>query len=216
MLTVIAAFKREAAPIIRHYSLQATNDYAGYRVFKGCGIRLGISGAGVDNVRQLTQVFLAADQAGSARTGWWLNFGIAGSGAWPVGSMVFADTVLYPATGERWSLNTEFIGGNIRTNSTWMNDRGRNNSRTINTAVISTVDSPDSDYRHELVYEMEAAGMLSELSDRQVRETTLVAKLISDGPCLPLEYLNKDMVDRLIHRNAAEILKVVGSLDTSG
>lgn len=194
MLNIITALKAEAAPIIAGLSLKPLPLSADYCIFSGHGVRLGISGMGCDKVGILTDYFLAQNNpAYRHETVYWLNFGMAGSAVWKIGELVLAKTVTEQSTGKIWTLGLGINSG-INFN--------------LPTGHICTVQSPQAICQGNKVYDMEASGMVSLLSERNLLEHTFIVKIISDGPSRPLESLTKHDLQHTLNDRKKEILAI--------
>ncbi|WP_424946897.1 hypothetical protein [Candidatus Spongiihabitans sp.] len=226
MLNIITAFKVEAAPLIEGLSLKpadfCSRQYchgwhvcrgrgtrrSGNRhfhhpwrsprnssIFSGCGVQLGISGPGCTNAQALTDYFLQrhSSENQNPELTYWLNFGIAGSAAWEIGELVRAHTVTDQATGKNWTL-----GNGINLN--------------LPGAHICTVASPQAACHGRHVYDMEAAGIISALSERDLLARAqfriFCVKIISDGPSKPVESLTKQDIQQMIHGRKKDILAI--------
>lgn len=192
MLNIITALKIEAAVLIEGLSLQPLR-LSKHSIFAAHGVRLGISGPGCANARELTDYFLEArHDAHQHESTYWLNFGIAGSAGWVLGELVLAHTVSLQSsgkTGQRWTLK----------NSCQLNLPG---------AHICTVASPQETYQGHNVYDMEAAGIVSVLSEWDLLARAFFVKIISDGPSMPVESLTKQGLQQMIAERKKDILAI--------
>ena len=198
MLNIITALPAEAAPIIAGLSLKPLPSSERYSIFCGHGIRLGISGMGCANASILTNCFLRqGNPAHQHKRAYWLNFGIAGSAGWEIGELVLAHSITEQSTGKTWKLGTginQHDNPNIKLN--------------LPTAHLGTVTSPQTNYQGNNVYDMEAAGIVSLLYDWNFIGRTFIVKIISDGPCRPLESLTKEDIKQMLHARKRDILAV--------
>lgn len=195
MLNIITALKVEAAPLIEGFSLERQPS-SKHSIFSGSGVQLGISGLGCENARALTHYFLQQHNSEyQCESTYWLNFGIAGSAVWEIGDLVLANTVTEQASAKtgksekNWSLK-KFINLDLPD------------------AHICTVEAPQVTYHGGNVYDMEAAGIISVLSSRNLLERALVVKMISDGPSRAVESLTKQCLQQMIHDKKKDILAI--------
>ena len=192
MLNIIVALKTEAAPLIEGLSLvRQKNNTTAYPVYSGPCVKLGISGLGKSNARELTRLLLEEDDPDSQfNASDWLNFGVAGSANWAVGDLVQAQIVTEVSTGASWELGSR---ANLQ----------------LSAAHVYTVQTPQLVYQSDRVYDMELAGMLSVLSDRDLLGRASSLKLISDGPGRRAGTLTKNDVHQLIQSRKKAILTAV-------
>jgi hypothetical protein len=194
VLNIVVALKAEAAPLIEGLSLVRRVENTGYPVYSGPCAKLGISGLGSNNARELTRLLLNEEDSGHRNNaGHWLNFGIAGSVDRNVGDLVQAHLVTEVSTGQSWKL-------------------GARDVLHLSAAHIYTVQAPQLVYQNNRVYDMEVAGMLSVLSDRGLLGRTSSLKLISDGPGTPANTLRKNDIHQLIQNRKKDILTAVKTL----
>ncbi len=192
MLNIITALQAEAAPIIEGLALTPSPKplVAGHAIFCADGVRLGISGMGCANAGILTDYFLA-DNKRPYEPVYWLNFGIAGSAVQEIGNLILVQTVTAQSSGKTWTL-AEIKGINLN----------------LPTAPLCTVTSPQTTYQGNNIYDMEAAGIVSLLSDRHALEQLFCVKIISDGPDSPLESLTKQDIRNMLNDRKKDILAV--------
>ncbi len=188
MLHIITAFKTEAAPIIDDLSLKPDAVPGKYARYSKPGVRLGICGKGYHNARGIVRYLQSLDVCGNQNEPTvWMNFGIAGSAHWKTGEMVLAGSVMAQSGGKKW----------IMKNSDILN---------LPIANICSVDSPQENYQTDLVYDMEAAGIVSRLSDSTPPGRIFLLKLICDGPDMPASALTKSRIQRLIQTRKDDII----------
>ncbi|WP_423909350.1 hypothetical protein [Candidatus Spongiihabitans sp.] len=204
MLNIITALKAEAAPFIEGLSLKQ-QPLSKRLIFSGCGIQLAISGPGCTNARALTSYFLGRHNPENQNPEhqreltYWLNFGIAGSAAWEIGDLVLAHTVTDQSPG--------------KTGQIWTLENGINLN--LPGAHICTVESPQATYYGHNVYDMETAGMISVLSDRNLLGRAFIVKIISDGPSKPVESLTKQDLQQMIHGRKKDILAITEKIHSA-
>ncbi len=111
-----------------------------------------------------------------------LNVGIAG-GTEPIGSACLAHAVQDRASGRRWypDLPARRITPTIQHHTT-----------------VETVDAPDTQYRKDAVFDMEAAGVYTAAVPVLGSAGVQCLKVISDGPEHSLETIDKHVVSALI------------------
>ena len=172
-------------------------------MYTGAEIRLGVSGMGFEKARYLTSKWVVQinqeishqriSEQENARSDKWLNFGIAGSAAWPVGSIIFANQVSCGSSGQKWDLSVP-------------------ESRISYSEKVLSLASPSDDYHAQYVYEMEAGGILSALSAEQIAHSAYVLKLISDNPDQPMNNLDKSIINQLINKHQSKLINTIDLL----
>ena len=190
MLNILTAFKTEAEPLIAHFSLCPDLAAGQFQIFSGDGIQLGISGMGYTCARNLTIELMSESKDLDSC---WLNFGIAGGSDHPIGQLVQAGCVSYLALERRWQLQN------------WA-------GLTLPVVNLYTVNHPQHAYAGQQIYDMEAAGMLSALSDARSLARVVCLKLISDGPTAPLAELTSNNMIRLIRDSQDALVDVITRL----
>ncbi len=186
MLNILTATKIEATPIIEAFSLVKTNISDEIPLYKTSQITLGISGVGFQNAKTLAERIFDKSNENAV----WLNFGVAGSGSYAIGSLVQARTVTQVETGEIWKLSSNF-------------------SSILSQADVVTVHTPQVVYSNDEVYEMESAGIVTHLSTQGQLDRVVVLKLISDGPGKNAISLNKSAIQKLVHGAKNDIIAAV-------
>ncbi len=188
MLNIITALKAEAVPIIEGLALKPQSSSEGYSIFSGRDVRLGISGMGCANAVLLTDYFLRQNTSA-----YWLNFGIAGSAGRQIGELVLAQTVRCQSSAKVWTLSA-----------------GMNSGLDMNLPVahIHTVESPQTTYHGDAVYDMEAAGMTAVLSERGLLDNAFFVKIISDGTDRAVESLTKQDIQNMLTDSKQDILTI--------
>lgn len=194
MLVVLTAFLPEARPFIEFFGLREQPRIDGGRIFSGPGVLLGVSGQGRKRAATMTRSLLGqlADET-VRKEACWLNFGIAGSGAFEIGTMVSANAVRDGESARQWCLQPFVETGYL-------------------TGTVLTVSSPSDAYESGAVYEMEASGMVSVLSDQIGPTNVMVVKMISDGPGLPVQDLSAGVVRSLLDRYRSRIEELMAGL----
>lgn len=192
MLIIITAFRMEALPFIEALNL-VQEEIVGNEIYCADEVWLGISGLGKTKAGNLTQRLLREirnrkikDQIN------WMNFGIAGSGGWKIGDMVVGKSVTDYSTGKSYVLKNNLDIGLPR-------------------GEIITVDSVETAYSGDNIYDMEASGILESLPE-EARNRTTILKLISDSAEYPADSLSKSTMQQLIPTREKDILVITDKL----
>ncbi|MEO1370087.1 MAG: hypothetical protein AAFX50_23135 [Acidobacteriota bacterium] len=169
-LHVVTAMPSEARPLLDAFSLRSEESH-GLRIASGPGMRVAVVGVGKAAMASGVG-FLAGRFPGPAV---WLNVGIAGHGARAVGEVLMAHAVDDRATGQ--SLYPPLVV-----------------KPPVATGRVVTVDVPETDYRDDVAYDMEASAFLAAARRFQTAELVHVLKVVSDGPDAPIASITRGRV----------------------
>ena len=199
-LTICTAHYPEAKPFIDHYRLtQYVSDngqsYYANSVNQDAAIRLLVTGQGQENCEFSLGRFFTHVKEPEADL--WLNFGIAGSAGFSIGSIVLATALIDQQTRTRRNLSLH--DGNPLP---CIPGRGE----------VVTAASPESLYLGDYLYDMEAAAIAGQLENRGILERLVVVKLVSDGPDQPIEKGFLSRVSNLIAETSPLLVEVSNCL----
>lgn len=169
-VNLVVALLPEAKPLVERFELAACDEgrtpfpcFEGHS--EGNGLRLVVSGIGK---------FAAATAVGhlSARTSLqrdaaWLNVGVGGHRDLALGETRLANKVAEAASGRTWFPPRAF----------------RSPCRSV---PVLTVDEPETGYRTDDIYDMEAAGFFSAATRYSTAELVQSLKVVSDNAEAPL------------------------------
>lgn len=181
-MNFVVAYKAEALPLIEFYSLKKIRHH-GSLIYQNDHHSLIISGPGKDNVTSAIKNLLKLN--GSQNQAW-LNLGIAGHESLAKGGIFIAAKIQDESNEEI------FYPPQIYSHS-------------ISTSCLITLDTPSSDYRDGMGFDMEAYAFYKTVSNYSIREIIQVIKIVSDNPSHSLESFTAKEVPGLI---AAHIDKV--------
>ena len=177
MIHLVVAIPCEARPLLRHFGLRAALDKGPFRVYENEQLRLIVSGVG-----KLAAAAATAYLQGRHRTRGdcgWLNIGTAGHADCPVGSGLLAHCIRDAGSGLNWYppllLETR-----------------------VPTAMVVTVEQPETGYPGAAAYDMEAAGFAAAASRCATSELVHSYKVISDNRQQPVGQVTKGFVEELI------------------
>ena len=120
----------------------------------------------------------------------WLNIGIAGHGAMPIGQAMLASSVEAPSSGEVWNLQVP-------------------DHMDCPISPLKTVLQPVSDYPDPVAYDMEAAGFIGKAMAFAPPDRIHVLKIVSDNPHNPSRAINAKMVTTLILEQSTLIEQLI-------
>lgn len=187
MLNLLVAHHAEAVPFIERYRLSKRSGDNHPDYFENASIRLLITGQGEDRSRVSTTRF--CQSAPVSRGEGWLNFGLAGSSTFSVGTL----TRGYAVTRS---------GDNNLALAKWPT---MPSDQSLPEVLIRSTHDPEQRYLDSGVYDMEAFALYDVLSGHHHQSKFWICKLVSDGPDRPLTNLNKRDLGRLIQKKAQSI-----------
>jgi len=186
-LNLVVALATESRPLVEHFRLSEDRSAVGFRVYRGDGMRLVVTGMG--RVACAAGVAALGEQTGGGVAQAWLNVGIAGHASHPVGEGVHALGIVEAATGRRWH-PPRIVD---------MPGRGE---------VVCTVDAPETGYADSRVYDMEASAFYATALRYATAELVQVYKIISDNRENGVDTVDK----RSVRENMARHLPAIEEL----
>ena len=137
MIRLVIALTAEARPIIEYFNLKKHLSQRLFPIYRNRDIALVVSGVG--RMAAAAATAYLHSETGEYRDCGWLNIGVAGHAKWHCGLGVLANRIIDSSTLRCWHLN-QLLG------------------IPIELAPLITVDSPETEYSEEGMYDMEAAG----------------------------------------------------------
>lgn len=191
MILIVCAFLPEARPLIERFKLKYSSENSPFPLYQNAHLKLIISGPGkIASAAATSHLFTLFS---SARPKSAFNFGLAGHASHEVGE--------------------GFIGHQIREFST---NQALYPSLIFDlpcqTATISTVDTPESLYPEDCLYEMEAYGFYQTALRFSTCELIHVYKVVSDNSKAPLCSFNPKNARALIEKNLSTIEQILNAL----
>ncbi|MED5463014.1 MAG: hypothetical protein VX699_00055 [Myxococcota bacterium] len=178
-LYCVVALPAEARPLIDAWSLKRCPESTSLPVYKSVDERRWLVISGVGRVAAAMAVGFLAHLAGVTRSGAWLNVGVAGSAAHPLGSVIIGHKVVDTAVKKSWYPSQLFQGPRLKVCAG---------------AVIYTGDHPISDYPPEGVVDMEASAVCAAALRFSSVELVQCLKVVSDTPERGVNQVTKDHV----------------------
>lgn len=191
MVNIICALSHEARPLIAHFRLKQNGLPGLYASYHNAGISLTVTGPG--RMAAAAGTSFAGGHYHKQEDGVWLNLGIAGHRDLPVGTPVLADRITDAIDNRTWRPCFRFP------------------SR-LAALPLTTVDQPMTDYRENVMYDMEAAGFYRSASQFAATDRIHCLKIISDNAVSPVEKISKQIVLELISRNLPVIQELLQQL----
>lgn len=177
MMHIITALPAEARPLIAHFRLRDKRTDSGFPVYRNDGMALAVSGPG--KVAAAAATASLAVSGTPRATAAWLNIGIAGHATHAVGRGLLVHRISDRATGKNWYppqlIDTELPGGSLQ-----------------------TVDSPETGYAGDVLYDMEASGFYPVACRYATAELVQCFKVVSDNRQQAASAVTAQLCEQLI------------------
>lgn len=191
MMHFITALPAEARPLIEHFRLHDKRTDSGFPTYRNDGMALTVSGPG--------KVAAAAATAGLAvlgtprATAGWLNIGIAGHATHAVGNGLLVHHINDRATGKNW-YPPQLMAADIPGCS------------------LQTVDTPETGYAGDALYDMEASGFYPVACRYSTAELVQCFKVVSDNREQPASGVSAQCCEQLIADQLGVIAPLAAAL----
>lgn len=192
-LHFVTALACESRPLRRALGLVAASERHPFPVFRGEGVALVVTGVGRTSAAAGT-AYLGA-LTGASRCDPWVNVGVGGHRDLPLGEALVAHAIRDARSGRSWY-------------------PPRTATESLPSARVLTVDEPETAYREDAVYEMEAAGFWPIANRFGSAELVQSLKVISDGPRAPAAAMEAGGVEGLIEDALPRIRALADGLRT--
>lgn len=181
MINIVVALPCEAQPIVKFFNLPKIRQTRVYHIYGNDQMRLIVSGVGKIYSAAATAYLQAVSEqeADMPYPCAWLNVGVAGHGNLQPGTPVLAHTIRDAASGICYYPGLQFEPMAV-------------------TRQCITVDSPETEFACESVYEMEAAGFYASASRFSSCELIHCFKVVSDNSATGIQHVDKAAVSQLI------------------
>ena len=178
----VCALKTEAAPIIAHLKMRKIDQKSPFDIYKDASDKNWLTISGIGQVNASAATVNLFHLSNSPKWSIWINIGVAGGNMGSYGTLFLVDKVLQDNTKNKFYLGV--AKGIIE-----------------NRASLLTVDKERTDYKDNIIFDMEGAGFVQTAKKLVAKELIVVLKIISDGPRFPIKKLNKDKVSLLVKQN---------------
>ncbi len=178
MLHFVVALQAEAKPLIDHFGLRRRTGGA-FLVYENENIALIVSGIGKVAAAAATGYLHAQNGNHSCRA--WLNIGIAGHGRRAIGDGVLVHKITDQITGRSWYPPLTF-------------------ELSCASDDLISVGEPETKYRENGLYDMEAAGFYATACRFTTGELVHCYKIVSDNRLTPAEQIRGKTVQALIEQ----------------
>ena len=191
-INILVALKCEASPLVEHLQLtKCTKAKNGILIYENCDTLLAVSGVGKANARRAVNQL--ASRASDGDYAAWLNIGIGGHGTRSVGDAIIANRIVDRSSDETWypSFVRKFH---------------------FDTGPVATVEQPETEYRDESVYEMEASAFFPSACKFSKLELVHCIKIISDNRQQSPFDLSREDISKLVQLHVNSIAAVCSML----
>jgi adenosylhomocysteine nucleosidase len=192
MLRFVVALQAEARPIVDRFRMEGVFESHPFRVYRGDGAWLIVSGLGKAAAAAATAYLHLLSGGVPGRV--WLNVGIGGHGRHLVGDSFLAHKVTDQASGLSWY--PQLVIDALRP-----------------TASMLTVEKVEEEYSPPWIYETQAAGFFPTASRFSTVELVHCFKVISDNPDATLSRrMSSSFIQSLIEQNLRPLQELARGL----
>ncbi len=190
----VIALRAEATPIIKFLKLKYVNTPSSFKIYANqeTGHALIISGVGALKSAAATEFlkeyFYIKNYAS------WINLGIAGYYAEPVGKLYQAIKVFSPVDQKTFFPGFRF-------------------SKIIPGTSLLTVDKAETNYNKPVLYDMEAFGFCKVASAFSCNELIFIFKIVSDTPENSIKKLKSSIIEKLISKNLRDLKELLSEIN---
>jgi hypothetical protein len=192
MINIIVAFPAEARPLAGHFRLRETDSNGPFPVYRNDTLCLAVSGIGKVACAAAT-AWLQGINRDQPPAGW-LNIGIAGHASHNIGAAYIAHRITDQANGRSW-YPPQVHGFRLPSEN------------------LLTVDVPETTYRHDALYDMEAAGFYPIACRGTTAELVQCFKIVSDNRNRPVTRVDTGRYSELVSGQLGDIEILVGELE---
>ena len=193
-LNLVVALMAEAKPFIERFKLVHEPAHSVFKIYSNGNLRLVISGIGRNNAAAAT-AYLGAQSSAPGKAAVWINLGIAGHSSFPVGTLIVAHKIFEKASGVAYY--PQVYPGSLLT------------------ALLTTVDIPETNYAEESAFDMEASAFASIASKFTSLEFVQSIKVVSDNPEAGIDTVSKHSVDELMQQSVDAVIDLVQIMQPS-
>jgi len=173
---IITALSAESRPLIEHFKLQAT-ELNGLRLHTNEHCMLITTGLG--KLSAAASVAAVLQERGDITSV--INVGIAGSDA-PIGTQLIAGCVEDAGSGKKWYPHLPTLRA----------------LPALHTMTVQTHDKPQTQYKPELAYDMEAAGIFNAARGKLDSTAVQCLKVVSDNKSSDISKIKKVQVHQWV------------------
>ena len=189
-INLLVALNSEARPLIEHFDMKPDPLLSRLRVFSVDNMRLVICGIGPAAAATAVGYLSASDPTENPV---WVNIGVAGHPDAAIGRCFLVDKLI-----EEVTQRTQYPSVSFRS--------------ALPSATLRTVVSPQTDYPHDALYDMEGSSFFEAATKFTSVELVSLVKLVSDNRDHPLEKITKQFLYGLVKENIDAIAEVIGKI----
>jgi hypothetical protein len=191
VICMITALRAEAEPLIEHYDLRRLRPQGLFSVYESPHLALVISGVGkISAAAAVAYLHTILGEPGATA---WVNIGVAGHRLCPCGQGIIARRIIDAASGRNWLLSPPI-------------------ALCTSNAPLITVDTPETEYPKNAMYDMEAAGFYFMARRCTTKERIQCYKVVSDNQRVSTTDVSFPEVSRLIADRLTDIECLIGGL----
>ena len=190
----VVALEPESIAIRKKYHMTRVFHSGPYPVFKDEADCHWLTISGVGRVHAAAATMYLHLVSGAPPWAGWVNVGIAGHGAGTYGTLYLVDKIIEQSTGRSG------YPGHVL-------------SSTLARGSLMTVDKPETNYRNNLLFDMEGSAFFEIASRLSCQQLVLVLKIVSDGPNVDIAELTKQIISNLVSDRISEIFNLVGKME---
>ena len=190
----VVALMPEANPIINALCLKKVDSALTFPIYKDEEEENWLVVSGIGQISSAAASRFLFEKSNAHRASVWINIGIAGSKKFNIGDLVFIDKVT--SSVERKSYYPH-VTPNLKLN---------------NRSELITVDTPETNFDKESVYDMEGFSFFNVASKFTSIELIVILKVISDGPGSDLAKIYKDKISSLIDNQFKKVSFLLANL----
>lgn len=191
MINLCVALPAEARPLIHYFRLNHEQAHAAFPLYRNEHMALVVSGPG--KVAAAAATAWLAGLAGAGRPAAWLNIGIAGHATHAIGTGLMVNRITDYASKRSWY-------------------PPQVHDLDLPASSLLCVDTPESDYSGDTLYEMEAGGFYPAACRFTTGELVQCFKIVSDNKQQTCTHVNAKLCRQLLTDQLGPVDLVVRAL----
>lgn len=187
-VNLVVALMIEAKGFIDRFKLSPDNRHTAFKIYGNGNVNLIVSGIGRNNAAAAT-AYLGAQSASQQGVPMWINAGIAGHHSLPVGELVIAHKILERASGSTFYPQVYPLA--------------------LTSTLLTTVDTPETTYKEQSAFDMEASGFAAAASRFSSLELVQSVKVISDNASAGVETVSNQSIEALMQSCVSPVIELI-------
>lgn len=193
MIHIFSALPCEAQPLIQHFKLSDLKEFNLFRIYQSKDKTISLTISGVGKLNMAAAVSYQHACLNTSTSDIWLNIGVAGHAAIPLGEVRLVNKITDEHDNATWYPQIIF------------------NSPCKSTNLI-TLDNPSTDYQDAL-FDMEASAFYQMAIRLGTVEMIHCLKIVSDNTEQNTDTVNADSVKKMITEQVQTIEKLINCLN---